>query len=825
MNDAQGSGSLHQKIVEAAEVGVIVVNSNVEIIVWNSWMQRHTGLAADDAIGRLLKDVFPGLEKSRIYAGVNQVLDSGVSAYLSRIFNPHPLPLYREYSERITQNEEMEIIQQEIHLLPIRDEGRSYCKIQVRDASSDFARERELRKVNDKYLAAKIQAETANETKSRFFAMMSHEIRTPMSGVTSMAELLLKTPLSQEQGRLGSTILHASQSLLAIINNILDFSKIEADQIVLDARPFFLTEVTDGVMEIAAAQVKDKPLDLISYIDPSLPDRIIGDPQFLRQILVNFVGNAVKFTDRGEVTLSIRAGDEKDGRRMLRLEVADTGIGVPDEQKDRLFNAFAQASDDKVKKAGGTGLGLAITKRLAELMGGSVGFDSIYGEGATFYCTIPITIDEDHEEVRPDRVDISVLLVSPKTKIRAVLRDYLTDVVRRIDDQDTLSVIDEDAGGIRDFSIYSQVIVDWDGYDHEEIAAVCAEIQNQNRDAQFIFLHRSLVAPAAMRKLPLLKVRHLTKPAQRIALWAMVSQDSSLIAKLETDSEEDAVRYTAPSVDVARKKNALLLVVDDNPVNRVVIGRQLEFLGIAAEIVSDARQVLDRLEAGGYGLVLTDCQMPDIDGFELTRLIRKWEAGAEKRLPVIALTADDTEDIRSESRAVGMDDFLCKPIGLSALSACLQKWVPTAFDLREQSGDDTASAPSTVSLRSISSSHEVKILDLTQVEVAFGGLNTRALEYLRLFQQTMVDQVELVEWAVERQDWRGLFEAAHSIKGSALSVGAYEIGDISAKIEKNAKTQNQSQLHQYAADLREALNYLSGCIDQVEGIVVTGGNG
>jgi signal transduction histidine kinase/ActR/RegA family two-component response regulator len=473
-------------------------------------------------------------------------------------------------------------------------------------------------------IAAQREAEQANQAKSTFLATVSHEIRTPMNGVLGTVDILGHTALSAEQRDALGTIRYSAAALLRIIDDILDFSKIEAGKLELERIELSTVELIEGVAEALATQAASKGIKLAAYVSPDVPERVLGDPLRLQQILFNLLGNALKFTEVGTVKLSMERGPGE----ALCIKVADTGIGLTEEQRERLFEPFVQADDSTTRRFGGTGLGLSIVRRLAEGMGGSVAVESAPGVGSTFSVTVPLAAVPPGTVPRRPLEGLALVLSLPDAEEARAICRYL-----------------EVAGA----------------------TVVLAPVEG--------FIGLGFAGTDGPGQLPMLDVTTTPGSADR-GLSRPWRRDVLIRAATRAAGRAQPAPAPAKAVERRVKVGGHVLVVDDNSVNRRILARQIELAGASTDTAAGGAEALELMRRSRYDLVLADLQMPGMDGFELAGLIRAREAAEHlPRIPILAVTASALEDHEARTRAVGMDGLIAKPVGIEQLRATLDVWL------------------------------------------------------------------------------------------------------------------------------------------------------
>ena len=744
-----GAARIHA-ILNTAVDGIITIDEHGIVETLNPATERLFGYTVAEVVGRNITMLMPEPHRSQHDDYLKRYCTSGVARVIG---------IGREAIGRRKDGSTFPV---ELAVSAMQIGSERYFTGIVRDITARKQIELQL-------LIAKNDAQQANAAKSTFLAAMSHEIRTPMNGVIGMVDVLHQSSLKGYQVEMVDLIRESAYSLLDIIEDILDFSKIEAGKLEIEQAPVMFVDVLEKACLILDRLSEKKRVALSLYIDPAIPAAVLSDALRLRQILINLINNAIKFSggqkQAGQVSVRAVLAERGPDRVAVDIHIADNGIGMNKETLARLFSPFAQADISTTRCFGGTGLGLAISHHLIELMGGKIAVLSAPGQGSTFTVSlsfVPLPTDAD-QAVSPV-AGLACFVVGKAQEMADDIAAYLTHggatVERVLDPALGLELCRAGAPGL------------W-------LWVIDAETMQPQLDALRAIAHtrlkqkkRFVVIVRGQRLKPRLNNGDLVLIDSNILTqWAVLKAVAIAAGRLQEDNKEaqpgkTEAAFSPPSRSTAIRQGRLILVAEDNETNQLVIRHQFALLGFAADVVDNGRLALERWRSGDYGLLVTDLHMPEMDGYELTAVIRAEEKGC-RRISIIALTANAVKDEAEHCRAVGMDDYLSKPVQLIHLKAMLEKWLPTVAE----PNPDTPVVP----------------VDVSVLKALVGDDSEVIKKFLQEFLHCATQVATELKMAFAVGQAAQMGALGHKLRSSALSVGALELGALCAEIEQAGK--------------------------------------
>jgi PAS domain S-box-containing protein len=754
-------------VLDATHDAIVVADEHGVIESFNRGAERMFGHSAEEMIGHNVSLLTPSPHRERHDDYMHAYRTSGVS---------HVIGKEREFE---AQRADGGLFPIALRVTEMHKGGRRYFIAVVHDITERKLKENALQQ-------AKVAAEEVAAAKSQFLANMSHEIRTPMHGVLGALELLGDTSLSRVQARYLETANGSAEVLLTVIDEILDFSRLEAGKLHIETLDFDPRKAVEDVTAMLSGRAFERELEIVSYIEPRVPERLKGDPIRLRQVLINLVGNALKFTARGEVVINLSVVKREQGRSVLLFEVKDTGIGIPMDKRNSLFDAFTQADGSTSRRYGGSGLGLSISRRLVELMGGGIGVESTEGVGSNFWFHLPF--EHASRQQVPNKQDFAgrrILVVDDNATNRIILHRYLTgwgcSSESAADGEEALAKMQDSALGGQPYHL---AILDYrmPGMNGADLARKIRAAPAL-RDTLLIMASSQGYAEEEGTE-PDVNI-WLNKPLRQSDLHDAIATVFDAPARRGEERAEE--RTPAAAFNGER-----VLLVEDNPVSRSLGREMLRRCGLDVQTAGNGNEALAIVEQEAFHIILMDVQMPEMDGYQATERLLQWERAAGRRhTPIVALTAHALPQDRDRCLAAGMDDYLVKPYNLGTLSNMIRRWLATPG----------AAATTTRQL----GPHEVfEAAKLREIEDMMGD---DFFPLVRQFRDTLQDQLALAEAAANADDIPQLRDAVHRVKNNAGDLGASALFRSASALERplQADRFDRDLLEQFLAQGRKVL--------------------
>lgn len=815
-----------RSVVEHMVDCVVTTDEIGTILSANPVMEKLFGYNHDEMIGQNISIIVPEPDRSRHIGYMENYCRTGHGQeYIGRP--------YLSGSHGIGRGREVEGVRKDGERIELYLAVSEYFVAGKRHFTGVMRDIREHVQIMKELKQARIEAEQANKAKSAFLAAMSHEIRTPMNGVIGMIDVMRQTSLSGYQMEMANLIRDSAYALLSIIEDILDFSKIEAGKLEIEKIPMPLASIIENACGMLAHLALSKKVELTLFIDPAIPENVVGDPLRLRQVLVNIINNAIKFSSKqekhGKVSVRVLLTESNSDQIVVTFQITDNGIGMDKETQEKLFKSFSQGDPSTTRRFGGTGLGLAISHHLAELMDAEITVQSEPQQGSTFiiqmpFKPLPASVTTNHKI--EDLDGMNCLILGDNASLSNDLAVYLRSAGAEVKQISDFAAIDQVIGSLTPGLWLVVIDAGQEVYSIEALRTAFnvrgeqmkkqagkagVEVAQPFIEPRFVVIKRGRRRQARIEDIDI-----ITLDGDVMYRQSLLRAMAIAAGKVEASTESTPLTnnlITSPSAPVSReealRQGKLILVAEDNDINQKVIRQQLTLLGYVADIANDGREALKRKQNCEYGLLLTDLHMPEMDGFELTRAIRTTESG-RKRIPIVALTANALKGEREHCLDAGMDDYLSKPVQLEDLRQILEKYLP---------GGEAASAPE---------SEPVRVMPVSATEAAAVPVDVHVLEKLvgndvEMIREMLLDfrtSAEKIAAELHVAYQSGQLAAtgalAHKLKSSARSVGALALGELCAAMEQAGKKSDAAKLAvllpQFDAEMLAVKAYLDSLI-------------
>ncbi len=789
-----------ESLVKNSPVAIVVMGNDERILSVNPVFEKLFGYTSAEAVGASLDTLVATPETQMEAARYSQQIMEG--------------PIHGIVRRR---RKDGTLVDVELSGVPIIVDGRKLSALVLYHDITELAQ-------------ARREAESANRAKSEFLANVSHEIRTPMNGVIGMLELVLDTKLTTEQTDYLQTSLHSAEALLTLLNDILDFSKIEAGRLELEAINFNLRNAVEDVTYTLARRAQDKGLEVACLIDPDLASTLRGDPGRLRQVLVNLVGNAIKFTHHGEIVIRAEPKEEAETHVLVHFSVQDTGIGIPRDRQSAIFERFTQVDGTTTRTYGGTGLGLTISKQLIEMMGGAIGVESTPGVGTTFWFDIrfeklpPAPKSGVTGPLTPGPANLiftRVLVVDDNQTNRIVLIKNVEALGSRVEAVSSgAKAIESLRNAQRIGDPYHIVLLDMQmpGMDGEQTAR-SIKSDPSIKDVKILILTSMGQRGDAARLEALGCAGYLLKPVKQQMLF------DAILAALDQSEDSSVSLITRHSLSETKSAGLRLLLAEDNPVNQKLAVIMLQKAGYAVDAVENGLQAFEQIRNHTYSAVLMDVQMPEMDGYDATRRIRAWETQTGQHIPIIAMTAYAMAGDRELCIQAGMDDYVSKPLEPRALFNAIERWAQklnspqedAAMDLgRNWLGEtltESAPEPDPASSTPPEPASESNPADLEASLFRFSNDHDFMMEMAREFRNHLPSRIMEFDAALQEGDIKTIGRLAHNLKGVSLNFDASFLANAAAQLEQCGKQENLAAAPELIEKVREEIKRLESYLD------------